>query len=350
MEAEIMIDSPTRVGGEGLAVVFQTEGKEALGAAGNGKGYEGISSCVAIDIDTHTDTDNGSISIVKNSPTNVYSQIGRANIGYIKDLRIRALRVEYDAATKQIEVSFDGEQVLAGTLDLVAELGSTTATWGFTASSAETLSSDQWVYFTEFENEWASEAPSQSSSAAPSSSPTALYLQETFDTASNLWAFEANVFGTSGDVAHVSGESSATKFGQWYHGVSSGGLRLHLTSGAGENVSGGWETTMVVKEDIQSASLDFHYRAYFDDGFEPSESAQVLAEVGGELKVIETIEGSYGVSSYRSIWGDAKLDFGALVAGTYKIKIGGLLAASASHNQAFQMRIDNVSFSGVPQA
>merc|ERR1712232_187312 len=134
MEAQILIDSPTYVGGEGIALVFQTEGTEALGSPGNGRGYQGISGpCVAIDINTHhhhhthpttstssastnDDVDDGKISITKNcNPSNVFSQIGSANIGYIKDLRIRQLRVEYDGnLTKQIRVYFDGEEKLSG--------------------------------------------------------------------------------------------------------------------------------------------------------------------------------------------------------------------------------------------
>lgn len=337
MEAKIMMDALGDAKGEGMAFVVQTAGADALGAGGNGKGYGGIVHSIAVDISTNTESPGTKISITEGDPANVL--LGSAQLGDIVDLKIRTLRVEYDALTNTLVVAFDGQMVLRGNIDLVSKLQSNAATWGFTAATGVSQSSDQWVYFQKFEN-------GEISHYQPP--PPSVYLSENFNAPATNFVFHSNLFGEASDPSYITHEADPTRFGKWHNKHSSGGLRLTFF-GANNNevISGGWETTLALTEDVQSATMEVKYRAEMLEGFETADGGQVVVRVAGDLHIVETLHGG---NAQIPLWGKATVQLGSLSEGTHQIQIGGILSTNGptSNDKTFQIRFDELSVKGVP--
>ena len=344
-----MMDAEDGVGGEGMAFVVQTQGKQALGNAGNGKGYEGITPCLALEIDTNPDMgQETTVRLKKNGPQNVLLE-GITDIEYLEDLKIRTLLVEYYADTKDLMVQLNDQVVLEGYIDMAEELSTHSATWGFTAANGDHFTSDQWVYFRRFNNGPTDVGPELAPHTAPEPAPgpDLVLLKEDFNQHVPNFVFHDNVFGEGADPAFILGEISPDRYGSWHDGHSTGGLRLTLTApDAAGSLSGGFDTDLVLTEDIQSAKLEFKYIADLKYGFTSMDNGQIFAGVDDALQVIDTYRG--GMDASQPLWGRCQVDLGNISAGSHKIMIGAILSTQDATGGGifFQIRFDNLSVTG----
>lgn len=344
MRTQFMIDGDS---GEGMAFVLQTEGEQALGKGGSGKGYDGISPCIAVEIDLNPPQGVSAIRLTEMTPDSVL--IEGPDLGFLGDLKIRTLLVDYIVETKTILVQVDGEPMLYGTIDLEQKLGSPMATWGFTAAGSFEHSSDQWIYFQALENE-SPPPPLPVVAPSPPSPPMSpsVYFYEDFDRHPTQFIFHANMFGEMADPALIVGEASPTKFGKWYNEQSTGGLRLTCTASTqAENLSGGWFFHIDLPEAVETATLVFYYQATLQEGFSPMDNARVFAKVDGTVHVVDTIQG--GNTIVQSPWEKATVELGYLSQGTHRIDIGGILSVQdgMADGKSLQIRFDALIVAGV---
>jgi gliding motility-associated-like protein len=136
-------------GADGLAVVFQTQGNQALGGSAGGLGYKGLFPSLGIEFDTNRNFELGDpiedhIAMVQNGvpdhrlntnlpppvsilPTNTTAKDGRDH--YVK--------IHWDAVTHILRVDVDCVQRISQTIDLINTVfsGTSEVIWGFTAST-----------------------------------------------------------------------------------------------------------------------------------------------------------------------------------------------------------------------
>jgi PKD repeat protein len=136
-------------GADGIAFVLQPI-STSVGSNGGGLGFSGISPSVGVTIDTWQNTDvndpaydhiaiqlNGNLNH-SNPSTNIAGPVtALAGSDNIEDCQWHTLRIQWDAATKQLTASVDGSQRLTVTKDFTADVfsGNPNVFWGFTAGT-----------------------------------------------------------------------------------------------------------------------------------------------------------------------------------------------------------------------
>lgn len=155
-------------GADGVCFVIQNSAagpSSACGASGGGLGAQGITPSVLIEFDTwangnrtvghddvtwepacdHIAVETDGQPIVDGS-TNYAPAFGPVQASStscdIEDGANHLVRITYDAGTNEITIYFDGVQRLQFNFDLASHFGSTSAYWGFTASTGG-LSNEQ---------------------------------------------------------------------------------------------------------------------------------------------------------------------------------------------------------------
>lgn len=135
-------------GADGIGFILQTKGTN-LGATGQGLGFAGISPSLGILIDTYqnsreSDPPYDHLAIQMNGisdhskPENLAGPVTvTASSENIEDCTWHLFRVKWDAVTKTLEVSVDGELRLSVTKDLVNDIfgGDPLVYWGFAGST-----------------------------------------------------------------------------------------------------------------------------------------------------------------------------------------------------------------------
>ncbi|GAA0462600.1 hypothetical protein Ade02nite_29180 [Paractinoplanes deccanensis] len=128
-------------GADGVAFVLQSEGPRALGGWGGGLGYRGIRHSVAVELDDFRNPGDPSADhaaiVLRGNPDYHLAAATTASPLFGQPVDVG---VAYDAAARRLTVSVNGQHLLAETVDLAAELGSTGAWAGFTGATGSTKS------------------------------------------------------------------------------------------------------------------------------------------------------------------------------------------------------------------
>lgn len=136
-------------GADGIVLVFQQVGTNAIGEAGGGLGFSGFSPSLGIEIDTFTNVDFGdpnfdhiailSNGIVNHNGANNLSGPVAAIPGGVStcDGQFHTLKVTWNATAQVLAVFFDCNLRLSYTGDIVNGIfqGNATAFWGFTGAT-----------------------------------------------------------------------------------------------------------------------------------------------------------------------------------------------------------------------
>ncbi len=130
----------TGVGADGLAFVLQRIGSTALGGTGEGIGYSGLSSSVAVEFDTWRNAhDPNSNHAGVNTNGNLTSLSTAAATPNFDNAAKWTAWVDYNGTTLELRTSTNGLRpstaLLAQNLNLATTLGGTTAFLGFTAAT-----------------------------------------------------------------------------------------------------------------------------------------------------------------------------------------------------------------------
>ena len=140
-------------GADGLAFVMQPS-YSALGVAGGGLGYQGLTPSFALEFDTYqnsldSDLANNHVGLMKNGSVNHGASqwgVSPVDIGNIEDNKWRYFKMFWDSGTKKLSVLLDlnadgdfsdsGETVFNDvSVDLGSVFTSGNAYWGFTAAT-----------------------------------------------------------------------------------------------------------------------------------------------------------------------------------------------------------------------
>jgi hypothetical protein len=111
--------------GDGIGFLIQEDpnGTDALGSAGNGHGYSGISNSIAVDIQTGTYTYDGGVYVAScgtgsNDPSGC--QLGGTATLLVSDGNVHTINVVYSPGS--FVVNYDNNQVFDGNIDLATLL------------------------------------------------------------------------------------------------------------------------------------------------------------------------------------------------------------------------------------
>jgi len=137
-------------GADGMCFVLQTVGTNAIGASGGGMGYQTFGTSLGIEFDTYQNGNFGDpsedhIAIEYNGNINHGAAIGHVagpvqasptNVN-IEDGEDHVVRVTWNPETQLVQVYFDCEFRLEGTIDLINTIfgGESLVYWGFTAAT-----------------------------------------------------------------------------------------------------------------------------------------------------------------------------------------------------------------------
>lgn len=134
-------------GADGIGFILQTEGTN-LGSTGQGLGFAGISPSLGILIDTWMNGDENDpsydhVSIHMNgvtdhnAPENLAGPVKPADSNNIEDCEWHLFRIKWDATTKLMEVSIDGDVRLSLQKDIVKDIfgNKPEVYWGFAGST-----------------------------------------------------------------------------------------------------------------------------------------------------------------------------------------------------------------------
>jgi len=128
-------DSLGQLGADGLVFVIQPNGPTQLGGLGANIGYGGISSSIAVELDTWynshlADPDSNHIGIDTNG--SLQSLVAAAVPGEFNDGTLRSVSISYDGTT--LMASSSGA-VVSTVIDIPALIGTNSAYVGFTAAT-----------------------------------------------------------------------------------------------------------------------------------------------------------------------------------------------------------------------
>lgn len=136
-------------GADGICFVLQTVGTSAIGQSGGGMGYQNFGTSLGIEFDTYQNGNFGDptydhIAIEKNGDINHNSsgniagpvQASATSIN-IEDGQDHDVRITWNPDEQLLQVYFDCEFRLEGTVDLINEIfnGENLVYWGFTAAT-----------------------------------------------------------------------------------------------------------------------------------------------------------------------------------------------------------------------
>jgi lectin family protein len=112
------------MGADGIVFVLQQAGLDALGATGQGLGYEGISPSVGVELDTFQNAGepvDDHIAVDENGSV-AHGGVPAIALANLEDGGEHLLRVEWSPAAKELAVDLDGTRELVYTKDLVADI------------------------------------------------------------------------------------------------------------------------------------------------------------------------------------------------------------------------------------
>jgi hypothetical protein len=138
-------------GADGIVFVLQPV-STSIGSAGGGLGYQNVSPSVGVSIDTWQNSDaanndpaydhiaiqlNGNLDHTNSSVNIAGPETVLPGIDNIEDCQWHTLRVEWDAAAKNLTAWVDGQLRVTANKDLVADVfgGQPLVFWGFTGST-----------------------------------------------------------------------------------------------------------------------------------------------------------------------------------------------------------------------
>lgn len=130
-------------GADGITLVYQANDASQCGVSGGGIGAEGIPNSVITEFDTWQNPgandplqDHAAITL-NGSVDHANSIAGPFNLGNIEDGNEHIIEFIWEPVTMAFQVTFDGAIILNGVNDFInnAFAGSTTAFWGYTAST-----------------------------------------------------------------------------------------------------------------------------------------------------------------------------------------------------------------------
>ena len=125
-------------GADGFSFIIQNNSKTTIGASGGGIGYAGIPKSVGIEFDTY---DNGApMDISKDHAAfntgGILNAIGGViNLGNIEDNQYHAVKIDWNAGSHVVTLSYGGKIIGSRTIDVVAEVGANEAYIGFAGST-----------------------------------------------------------------------------------------------------------------------------------------------------------------------------------------------------------------------
>ena len=137
------------IGADGVVLVLQNRGNQALGQSGGGIGFEGFSPSLGIEFDTYQNLDFGDPSYdhigvfrdgaISHNATNSLTTpvpvlLSRANV---EDNQNHNVRFAWDPSTRNLRLWFDCELRVNLTIDLVNNVfnGNSNVFWGFTSAT-----------------------------------------------------------------------------------------------------------------------------------------------------------------------------------------------------------------------
>ncbi len=118
-------------GGEGMVFALQSQGAEALGAAGSGLGYVGLEASLGLAFDTYGGSNDAMSLVSGGSLTPLSSTV---SLGNIEDGALHTLGITWRLADSAFVVHWDGENVLEQFLSPDAFPEGDQIWWGWTAS------------------------------------------------------------------------------------------------------------------------------------------------------------------------------------------------------------------------
>lgn len=136
-------------GADGLVFVLQQISNKALGANGNGLGFQGISPSLGVTLDTYQNLNDNDpaydhLSIQINgdvdhkTANNIAGPVQISAISdNVEDCKWHTFTVSWDAATKKYDISFDGAPRLSIVKDFVTDIfnGNPIVYWGITSGT-----------------------------------------------------------------------------------------------------------------------------------------------------------------------------------------------------------------------
>ena len=181
-------------------------------------------------------------------------------------------------------------------------------------------------------------------------------LTANYSSGTNGFTYADGVFGSTGSSNSYASGARITTDG---YTTSNGALQVSLggiDNNTIDNMSGAYQETFVLTDDMTNVTLDFAYRvldAVTDgDPFDGGEDTQLFVDIDGVTysntanPYFFEITGSAAGASYDSGWQTISLNIGALGAGSHTISLGGNLARKTFASEEMQLRFDDLVMQG----
>lgn len=185
---------------------------------------------------------------------------------------------------------------------------------------------------------------------------TITVLEENFTADDGGFTYADDVFGSAllsalyADGTRITTDGDATAAGALQ--ITLGGIDDTDIS----DMSGAWQQTVTVSEDITSVSLSFSYRVLDSvvdgDPFDAGEDTQLFVDIDGTTYSNDAnsyffeILGTDAGASFDSGWQQVVLSVGNLSAGTYDLSLGALLTDKTWNSEQMQIRFDDILLEG----
>ncbi len=142
MELEMMFGCQDEIGADGIVFVFSPY-QGLTGYSGEGMGFAGLQPSLGIEIDTWendhlADPIEDHVALLQDGFVHHhYNLVGPIKIKNVEDCLLHKVHIRWDADRHLLQMSLDGQQVIAHRIDLVQEVfqGSPKVFWGVTAAT-----------------------------------------------------------------------------------------------------------------------------------------------------------------------------------------------------------------------
>ena len=133
-------------GADGFSFIIQNNSKTTIGASGQGLGYANITKSFGIEFDTYYNGDvyyNGQVRDIWNDHAafntgGMMNAIGGAiDLGNIEDNQYHAVKIDWNASSHVVTLSYGGNVIGSRTIDVAAQVGANEAYIGFAGSTGE---------------------------------------------------------------------------------------------------------------------------------------------------------------------------------------------------------------------
>ena len=174
-------------------------------------------------------------------------------------------------------------------------------------------------------------------------------IHEGFKVDAAGFAYADGIFGSAGNSNNYASGSHDLSDGQH----SNGSLEIVLggvDSAAVNSMSGGWQYTFTLAEDLVDGVLNFSFRAFETgagtDRFDANEDLLLGAAIDSTFYSNTGNNDFFRVlapdNEYDSGWTDISLDIGTIAAGTHTLTLGGLLTRKTFIDEEMTVNFDNV--------